>query len=180
MTRENSANKKYRSGFTLIELLIVMAILAIIVGIGLGFYSNVQPKARDAKRKNDLSQVAKALELYYQDRGTYPASSGGQISGCGAAGTAVCTWGGAFVNETNSTVYMAQLPREPRTGYTYFYESSGTAYQIYARLENIKDPDVPYNGTTPQVYSGSACGGDNCNYAIGSTNTLTYRAKVAD
>lgn len=50
-------------GFTLIELLVVIAILAILATIGLAIFSNVQGKARDAKRRHDVAEITKALDV---------------------------------------------------------------------------------------------------------------------
>lgn len=67
-----------RKGFTLIELLVVIGILGILV---ITLLATINPiaqlqKANDAHRKSDLESIQRALELYYQDKGTYPPSSG--------------------------------------------------------------------------------------------------------
>lgn len=49
-------------GFTLIELMIVMVIIAILITIGLSVYSGAQKSARDAIRRSQVDQFAKALE----------------------------------------------------------------------------------------------------------------------
>lgn len=49
-------------GFTLIELLVVIAILAILSIIGLVSYSGVQKNARDSIRRNNIDQIATALD----------------------------------------------------------------------------------------------------------------------
>ncbi|TSC96225.1 MAG: putative General secretion pathway protein GspG [Parcubacteria group bacterium Athens1014_10] len=59
-------------GFTLLEILISIAIIGLISTIALAQVSNAREKARDVKRKADLTQIAKALELYYDDYGSYP------------------------------------------------------------------------------------------------------------
>lgn len=52
-------------GFTLVELLIVVSIIAVLSVIGVSIYSDVQGKARDAKRKADVDSIAKAYETHY-------------------------------------------------------------------------------------------------------------------
>lgn len=155
-----------RSGFTLVELLIVIAIIGILTSIGLVSFNSSQIKSRDAKRKTHLAQVADSLELYYNDKGKYPASNaGGQIMGCGAGATTVCTWGEtAFSNTTTGTIYMTKLPTDPSAN-TYFYKSSGNnkMYQLYARLENTQDKSI--------ITTTVNCGTGNCNYGVSSGNT---------
>ena len=68
------------SGFTLIELLVVIAIIGLLASVVLVGLSNTRAKARDTKRVADMNQLAKAFELYYNDRFSYPTiSSSGSL-----------------------------------------------------------------------------------------------------
>ena len=61
-------------GFSLIELMVVVAIMAILAGIGFGIFSGVQKSARDAKRKADVDAIIKAYEAKYDyGKGEYVA-----------------------------------------------------------------------------------------------------------
>ena len=51
----------------MIELILVMAIIGILSVIGIGSFTQATVKSKDTQRKNDLNQIAKALELYYND-----------------------------------------------------------------------------------------------------------------
>ena len=62
-------NKK---GFTLIELLVVIAIIGILATLAVVALSTARSSSRDAKRIADLKQLQTALELYYNDYGSYP------------------------------------------------------------------------------------------------------------
>lgn len=177
--------KSKRHGFTLIELLVVMAIMAILAAIGLAAYGGVQAKARDAKRKSDLANIARALEMYYNDYLGYPQTwmNSGKINPSGLSGGNV-EWGQQFT--VNGVVYMQQLPIDSRHGYFFQSYKAGTLrtkYRLFARLENLEDGDdrLARNGSNPGVYtssdsnwlpamSGNECGGQGCNYYIGSTN----------
>lgn len=56
-----------KSGFTLVELLVVITIIGILSAIGMASFSNVQNKAKDAKRRADVDSVVKAFEGKYDE-----------------------------------------------------------------------------------------------------------------
>lgn len=155
-----------RAGFTLIELLIAIVIISVLVGIGITSFITSQIKARDSQRKSDLANIARSLEMYYNDKGRYPPASGGLINGI--------EWGGEFADDTvaGGAVYMVKLPSDPGAhAYYYTIETNGTAFRVYALLENTKDREVPLDEDgLPTTYAGTTCGTDPCNYGISSTN----------
>lgn len=51
-------------GFTLIELLVVMSIIAILTTIGLVAYKSIQESARDTERREEILQIAAAIEAH--------------------------------------------------------------------------------------------------------------------
>lgn len=61
-------------GFTLIEMVIVFALIGILVGLGLPQYKYSLVKARESVLRENLFQIRKQIDLYYQDKGKYPAS----------------------------------------------------------------------------------------------------------
>jgi len=61
-------------GFTLVELLVVIAIISILATLLLLQLGVARAKARDAKRIADVNQVRSALELYFDDNGSYMAT----------------------------------------------------------------------------------------------------------
>jgi prepilin-type N-terminal cleavage/methylation domain-containing protein len=169
-----------RKGFTLIELLVAMVILGILSVIGLGSFQSSQMKARDAKRKAELGQISKALEVYFNDKGRYPIGVNGLIYGCGELAEEQCTPGEAW-QDNNDTIYMVEMPRDPKApGQVFYYISGeGLEYQLYARLENNLDIDVHKDAeNNPQVFSGLSCGNDECNYGIASTNTSALQGRT--
>jgi len=158
--KESIKSTKGQSGFTLIELLVVVAILGILATVGLSSFRISQIKSRDARRKSDLGQVQRALEMYYNDHGIYPAASGGAIQGL--------TWGTDEFKDLKETVYMKELPEDPTGNPEYCYVTSAvspyTYYKLYARLENSQDPKVsgPYTCNLVTTY----------NYGVSSSNTI--------
>ena len=61
-------------GFTLIEMVIVFALIGILVGLGLPQYKYSLVKARESVLRENLFQIRKQIDLYYQDKGKYPSS----------------------------------------------------------------------------------------------------------
>jgi len=83
---------------------------------------------------------------------------------------------------------MVKLPEDITDGHTFFYDAfvdSGLypKYQLYARLENELDKNVPKDADNdPQVFSGLDCGYKSCNYGVSSSNMTpeTDRTLVDD
>ncbi len=72
---------KTKKAFTLIEMLIVVVIIGILAAALIPRLQSVQGRARDTKRKADISQLGSALAIYKSDVGTYSALSWGGSQG---------------------------------------------------------------------------------------------------
>lgn len=135
-------NKKL--GFTLIELLVVISIIGVLSALILVNFNSARERTRDIQRKTDLDQIRKALKMYYNDYGSFPANdSRGKIIGCGSGATpVVCDWGGQW--SRGGMIYMKILPKDPKEGqsYQYFQRSSGQDFCLWATLENTADSDI--------------------------------------
>lgn len=132
-------NKK--KGFTLIELLVVVAIIGLLATLSIVALNNARARARDAKRVGDIKQVQTALELYYNDNGTYPDAVSFTAANTGIA--------------TNTIVYMNQAPTAPVPFDT---PTSGTACTLANNLYTYATGD-PLKTYTITYCLGSATGG---------------------
>ena len=63
----------YKKGFTLIEILVVVSIIGIIAAVIITNLNSAKDKAVGIKSITELDQLKKALELYRNDNGKYPA-----------------------------------------------------------------------------------------------------------
>lgn len=78
--------RSMQKGFTLVELLIVVIILAILAAIVVPQFSASTDDAKVSSLKATLAGVRSAIDIYYQQHGTYP-------SAVAATGTAACAAG---------------------------------------------------------------------------------------
>ncbi|MBI2039528.1 prepilin-type N-terminal cleavage/methylation domain-containing protein [Candidatus Microgenomates bacterium] len=132
--------KKGSGGFTLIELLVVTSIIAVILSIGISTYRGAVAKSRDHIRKQDLTNLATALEVYYQKNHQY-------IPGDGYCSSDT----GTFYSDIAPFI-SSDVPKDPQTQDPYCYVSinNGASYRLFTKLENCADPDIincadPYN-----------------------------------
>lgn len=152
---KNKLNNKKR-GFTLVELLVVISIMSILTIISVASFVNAQTKARDSQRKSDLDGLSKALMMYYNDYGIFPATVNFGNSSTGFTGS-------------GGIIYMRKIPIEIRAGwlpYVYLTNSSGTTFNLFANLENKKDSQCKL-----PPYSNNYC------YGVASPNTIVDPAQ---
>ncbi len=67
--------------FTLIELFVIMAVIAILMGLAFPAFQSVQNSARNAQAKNDLVQIVTAVNAFYTEYGKYPLVTADTIYG---------------------------------------------------------------------------------------------------
>jgi general secretion pathway protein G len=63
-----------RHAFTLVELLVVIAIIGLLSTVAVVATGSARINSRNMKRKADLVQISKALELYYSNNNAYPST----------------------------------------------------------------------------------------------------------
>jgi len=113
-----------RKGFTLIELLITTTIIGLLSVAGMTSYSLVRGKARDAKRVSDIRTIYNAIELYFEQHGSYPPSpSNGLILGSEEA-KMISDAGITPKGQSKGTLYLQEVPFNALpNGLPYLYRS---------------------------------------------------------
>ena len=136
-------------GFTLIELLVVVSIIGFLASASLVALNSARMKVRDSRRKADLTQIRKALDLYFDKYGYYPPSAG---CGYDCNGYSFSTTGGNWIAGLEE--FLPKIPVDPINNlagpwdgyYSYAYGNVGKniyspQYDLTAQLENKNDPD---------------------------------------
>lgn len=133
----------YNKGFTLIELLLTISIIGMLATL---LVASVNPgrqfaKARDTQRTTDLYAILSAIYQYSSEHsGAWPDTDGDPlVSNFPTTATCIGTDGGCFnlagagdAGETIVPVYMADLPKDPKTGVL----PGNTGYTIYVDGNN--------------------------------------------
>lgn len=162
--------KTISKGFTLTELLIVIGLIAVLSGAVITIFNPMGQiqKSNDARRKSDLSQISRALELYYNDTGRYPPST---LDFRISYNSTPVAW------ETSWQPYMAKLPGDPKPPKTYIYyvpDPAGQTYYLYASLDRgTTDLQACNSGsacTTAASGPGANVCGGTCNFGVSSPN----------
>lgn len=168
-------NKK---GFTLIELLVVISIIGLLAGMVLVSMQDARAQARDARRKQDLAQIVKAMEFYNLDNEHYQVHNSGSGSstgnGCG------CGWfnyeGGTYLrsiarglSEDGGRIAIVKDPTggltsSPAAGYTYMLYMCGSGFFVYAKLEKPSATDL------------ATCDANSCCTTVNTNYGMNYAA----
>lgn len=121
-------------GFTLIEFLVIIFIIGLISSVSITSLNSIRERTRDAKRLANITQIQKALELYYQDNDHYPpvsaAASGSNEADCGLDNK----W---CILENELSSYII-LPHYDNYGAYYYDSNLDDNYQTYGLSCNLE------------------------------------------
>ena len=148
------------SGFTALELLIVIAIIAILLGITLASINLSRDRARDDASLSDIRTIMLSAEEYRATCGAYPADLTSANNGMGA--TSNCSFSvDQFIPQSIAVDNYEYVPLA-RTSNTFRCQG----FHIGVQLDNTNNPaldnDSDWGGGSPWVV---------CNLGSGSVPT---------
>lgn len=162
---------KQRPAFTLMEILIVISLLVI---IAIAFLILLNPmtqinKGYDAKRKQELTQLSKVFEDYYNDKQCYPKPSEVCYNSLSSTTCNIC---GNEPLSPSFAPYLSSLPCDPNhPTKNYFYQVDSAScpawYRIYNTLSDSADRAIT------EVGCQNGCGPSpdfKYNYGVSSPN----------
>ncbi len=123
---------KHQRGFTLLEMMVVVAIIAVLAGILIPNFTRARAQAATSACMANEKTIATALELYFTDHQSYPASGAVDAT---------------FVSGMNG--YMNQLPVDPAAGtgkyYAYATSTTGGVTTYTITCPGMHDPNTLLN-----------------------------------
>lgn len=146
----------------------MIVILAIVLLVTLNPWTQIN-KGHDSKRKQELIQLSKTLEDYYNDKQCYPKPN--EVCYNSSAGV-TCNICGNETTSPSFSPYLTRLPcdpRQPLKKYLYQVDNSScpTWYRIYTTLATQSDPIITSVGCQ------NGCGPSpdfSYNYGVSSPN----------
>ena len=111
-------------GFATLEVILMVVIIGILATVAVPRFTDVTTKANTAKIQSDLTTIDTAIQMYYMDNGSYPAT-------------------GAIPDTLKA--YLMDIPKPP-TGSAYI---EGTSKKIDSKTYLlIDDPNVTTTATS--------------------------------
>lgn len=115
-----------RRGFTILELLAVMAIIAILAGLGAKGYSLARRQAKEDRAKAELEKLRTALEEYRVEFGAYPEQEqAGSIGNLANIGFLTASVEGIELVDPWGRDYQYERGRGPENRFLYRIWSQG-------------------------------------------------------
>lgn len=144
-----------RKGFTIIELLIVIAVIAILVGIALPRFRGMQEEGNIARAKGELRTLQTAVESYYiHNTNTYPAAL-------------------SSLTSATPNIIGAALPTDPFNGSSnYGFDDDGASPVKYYAIYSV---GVGANGSAVVSTAGvvTETNGSSCIYVTNGSSKDT-------
>jgi type II secretion system protein G len=165
MLFSHTHTQRNERGFTLIELLVVIAIIGVLSSVVLASLNSARAKGRDAFRRASMKQLQVALEMYYDDNGGYPTTSGQWWGLSGNGGSRAVSGANAYIPGLTPQ-YISVLPADPSNntaGWSGFlYRSNGREYKLLIHAtapESFPTAQQPFYDPVRPTWAWMVCSG---------------------
>lgn len=125
-----------RPGFSLLEGLIVLAMIGLLAAFAAVSLNSARARTRDAQRLASMSSFRSALQLYWLEKATYPASPGINLGQATTKSEVLTNTGFAARADAKGTVFLPQVPTGPKVGEFYAYKGGPNGYSIRFQTES--------------------------------------------
>ena len=143
-------NKKNNKGFSLVELIVVVAIMAVLVGVLAPAYLKYVENSREKKDLNNLEEVRHAVEVVLADEEAFAMVKNGTVVKIDATGDAAGAISSANVaTDATAADFTAKVT-----------EVVGTDCELVSKAYNQEQTiTILVNGTTVSVVAGTVSEG---------------------
>ncbi len=125
-----------RPGFSLLEGLIVLAMIGLLAAFAAVSLNSARARTRDAQRLANMSTVRAALQLYWLEKATYPASEGVNLGQAATKSEVLTSNGFQAKAEAAGNIFLPQVPTGPKVNEFYAYKGGPNGYAIRFQTES--------------------------------------------
>lgn len=125
-----------RPGFSLLEGLIVLAMIGLLAAFAAVSLNSARARTRDAQRLANMSTVRSALQLFWLEKATYPATDGVQIGQATTKSEVLTSNGFQSKAEASGNALLPLVPTGPKVGEFYSYKGGPNGYSIRFQTES--------------------------------------------
>jgi prepilin-type N-terminal cleavage/methylation domain-containing protein/prepilin-type processing-associated H-X9-DG protein len=149
------------NGFTIVELLVVIAVIAILIGLLLPAIQSAREAGRAMQCKNNLKQIGLAIHLYHDAKQQLPPA---RINDVGFDGTLLMI-----------LPYMEQVAEAKRFDFQIGYQQSTSNLQVASmQMPDYVCPSMHLPRTVPDPNPACAEFGAPGSYAVNTGSTLSF------
>ena len=110
-----------RLSYRKLQFLLAILIVLFLSSFFLVFFKNAQAYSRDAKRRADISQIVKALDLYHDKHGYYPKENSDDNQGWENSITSTGSDNNNFLSILKKEKFIDHIPFDPINNVIYYY-----------------------------------------------------------